>query len=153
MILPTNNIPLCIISKMYEIDTHLMQEYLNLKIKRSACGTRRNFDWVRIAYRTLQWRYNECDGVSNHWRLNCLPNRLFRRRSKKTSKLRFTGLCEGNSPVTGGFPAQRTSDAEKVPFDDVIMKALVKCPRVLWQSHGVIPEYMRSETTILPYAQ
>ena len=26
---------------------------------------------------------------------------------KKTSKLRVTGLCEGNSPVTGEFPAQR----------------------------------------------
>ena len=37
-----------------------------------------------------------------------------RRRSKKTSKLRVTGLCEGNSPVTGEFPAQRTSNADKV---------------------------------------
>ena len=34
-------------------------------------------------------------------------------RSKKTSKLRVTGLCEGNSPVTGEFPAQRSSNAEK----------------------------------------
>ena len=25
--------------------------------------------------------------------------------SKKTSKLRVTGLCEGNSPMTGEFPA------------------------------------------------
>ena len=32
--------------------------------------------------------------------------------SKKTPKLRVTGLCEGNSPVTGEFPAQRTSNAE-----------------------------------------
>ena len=30
----------------------------------------------------------------------------------KTSKLRVTGLCEGNSPVTGEFPAQRASYAE-----------------------------------------
>ena len=37
-----------------------------------------------------------------------------RGRSKKTSKLRITGLCEGNSPVTGEFPAQRTSNAENV---------------------------------------
>ena len=37
-----------------------------------------------------------------------------RRRSKKTSKLRVTGLCEGNSPVSGEFPAQRTSNAENV---------------------------------------
>ena len=49
---------------------------------------------------TLQWRHNEGDGVSNHRRLDCLLNRLFRCRSKKTSKLRVTGLCAGNSPVT-----------------------------------------------------
>ena len=48
---------------------------------------------------TLQWRHNERDGVSNHQGLDCLLNRLFRCRSKKTSKLRVTGLCEGNSPV------------------------------------------------------
>ena len=60
----------------------------------------------------LQWRHNERDGVSNHRRLDCLLKRLFRRRSKKTSKVRVTGLCEGNSPVTGEFPAQRASNAE-----------------------------------------
>ena len=38
----------------------------------------------------------------------------FRHRSKKTSKLRVTGFCEGNSPVTGEFPAQRASNAENV---------------------------------------
>ena len=37
-----------------------------------------------------------------------------RRRSKKTSKLRVPGLCAGNSPVTGEFPAQRASKAENV---------------------------------------
>ena len=35
-------------------------------------------------------------------------------RSKKTSTLRVTGLCAGNSPVTGEFPAQRASNAENV---------------------------------------
>ena len=39
---------------------------------------------------------------------------LFRRRSKKTSKLRVTGLCAGNSPLTGEFPAQRASNAKNV---------------------------------------
>ena len=43
------------------------------------------------------------------------------RRSKKTSKLRVTGLCVGNSPVTGEFPAQMASNAENASFDDVIM--------------------------------
>ena len=35
---------------------------------------------------------------------------------KKTLKLRVTGLCAGNSPVTGEFPAQMTSNAENVPI-------------------------------------
>ena len=52
--------------------------------------------------------------VSNHQPHDCLLNRLFRRRSKKTSKLRVTGLCAGNSPGTGEFPAQMASDAENV---------------------------------------
>ena len=52
--------------------------------------------------------------VSNQQPHDCLLNCLFRRRSKKTSKLRVTGLCEGNSPVTSEFPAQRTSYAESV---------------------------------------
>ena len=51
---------------------------------------------------------------------------LFRPTSKKTSKLRVTGLCEGNSPVTGELPAQRASNAKMFPFDDVIM-ATDKC--------------------------
>ena len=54
----------------------------------------------------LRLRHNERDGVSNYRRLDCLLNRLSSRRSKKTSKLRVTGLCEGNPPVTGGFPSQ-----------------------------------------------
>ena len=45
---------------------------------------------------------------------DCLLNRLFRHRWKKTSKLRVTGLCEGNSPVTGEFPTQMASNSEHV---------------------------------------
>ena len=45
-----------------------------------------------------------------------------RRRSKKISKLRVTGLREGNSSLTGEFPAQRASNRELFPFDDVIMQ-------------------------------
>ena len=54
------------------------------------------------------------DTVSNHQPHGCLLNRLFRRRSKQTSKLRVTGLCAGNSPGTGEFPAQMASNAENV---------------------------------------
>ena len=62
----------------------------------------------------LQWRHNMPDGVSNHQPHECLLSRWFRRRSRKTSKLRVTGLCAGNSPVTGEFPAQRASNADNV---------------------------------------
>ena len=70
----------------------------------------------------LQWRHNGCNGVSNHHPDNCLFNCLFRRRSKKNSKLRVTGLCVWgihrwpvNSPHKG--PVAR----KMFPFDDVIM--------------------------------
>ena len=63
---------------------------------------------------TLQWRHNGQDGVSNHQPHDCLLHRLFRRRSKKTSKLRATGLCVENSPETGEFPTQRASNVENV---------------------------------------
>ena len=62
----------------------------------------------------LQWRHNGHDGISNHQPYNCLLNRSFRHRSKKTSKLRVTSLCVGNSPGTGEFPAQMASNAENV---------------------------------------
>ena len=64
--------------------------------------------------KTLQWRHNGRNSVSNHQPHDCLLNRLFRRRSKKTSKLRVTGLCAGNSPGTGEFPAQMASYAANV---------------------------------------
>ena len=71
----------------------------------------------------LQWRHNELDGVSNHQPHDCLLNRLFRRRPKKTSKIRVTGLCAWNSLVTGEFPAEMASNAENV--------------RIWWRHHGI----------------
>ena len=61
------------------------------------------------------------DSVSNHQLHDCLLNLLFRRRSKKTSKLCVTGLCAGNSPETGEFPAKWPVTRKMFPFDDVIM--------------------------------
>ena len=46
--------------------------------------------------RSLQWLHNGRDGVSNHQPYHCLLNCLFRRRSKKTSKLRVIGLFAVN---------------------------------------------------------
>ena len=70
--------------------------------------------WLLDSQNPLQCRHNDRDGVSNHLRLDGLLKRLFRRRSKKTSKLCVTGLCEGNSPVTDEFHSQRASNAENV---------------------------------------
>ena len=61
-----------------------------------------------------EWCHNGRDGVSDHQPRHCLLNRLFRRRSQKTSKPRVTGLCVGNSPVTCEFPAHMASNAENV---------------------------------------
>ena len=46
---------------------------------------------------------------------------------KKTSKLRVTGLCEGNSPVTGEFHAQKASNAENASIchGDVNMRVYI----------------------------
>ena len=77
---------------------------------------------------TLQWRHNGRDSVSNHQPHDCLLNRLFRRKSKKTSKLRVTGLCAGNSSGTGihrgpvNSPYKWPVTRKMFPFDDVIMK-------------------------------
>ena len=73
-------------------------------------GTHTYFDY------TLQWRHNERDDISNHRRFDCFLKRLYRHNSKKSSKLRVRGihLCEGNPPVTGGFPSHRASNAENV---------------------------------------
>ena len=71
---------------------------------------------------TLQWRHNGLDSVSNHQPHDCLLICLFRRRWKKTPKLRVTGLCVGNSPVAGEFPAQMASNAENVS--------------IWWRHHG-----------------
>ena len=70
---------------------------------------------LTLRARSLHWRHNEQDSISNHRRLDCLLNHLFKHKSKTTSKLfRVTGLCEENSPVTGGFPLQRGSNMENV---------------------------------------
>ena len=52
---------------------------------------------------------------------DCLLNRLFRCRSKRTSKLRVTGLCAGKSPVTGEFSHKGPVTRWIFPYDHVIM--------------------------------
>ena len=74
-------------------------------------------NWFR--QNVLRWRHNERDSVSNQQPRDCLLNSLFRRRSKKTWKLRVTGLCAG----TGEFHAQMASNTENVS--------------IWWRHHGM----------------
>ena len=76
----------------------------------------------------LQWRHNERNGVSNHQPVDCLLNRLFTHRLKKTSKLRVTGLCEGNSRVTGNSSHKGPVTRKMFPFDDAIMQYHLNYP-------------------------
>ena len=77
------------------------------------CSSRSKWRSINISsFFPLQWRHNEHDNVSNHEPHDCLLNRLFGRRSKKTSKLRVTGLGVGKSPGTGEIPTKRASNAE-----------------------------------------
>ena len=78
-----------------------------------------------VSFCTLHWRHNECDDVSNQRPPDCLLNLLYRHRWKKTSKLRVTSLCAGNSPVTGEFPAQRASSAKNIS--------------IWWRHHEALP--------------
>ena len=105
------------------------------------CGKLRYVFNLKIV-RPLRWRHNEGHGVSDHQPRDCLLNRLFRRRSKKTSNLRVTGLCFGNSPVNSlhKWPVTR----KMFPFDDVIMlnryQFELKCGK-LWSSMGYMYMY------------
>ena len=76
----------------------------------------------------LYWRHNDHDGVSNHQPHGCLLNRLFRRRSMKTSKLRVTGLCVGNSP--GPVNSPHKGQLRGKCFH--LMTSSCTCPRTRW---------------------
>ena len=67
--------------------------------------------WPFLFSHPLQWRHNGCDCVSDHQPQDCLLNRLFRRRSKKTPKLRWPVNSPHKWPVT----------RKMFQFDDVIM--------------------------------
>ena len=84
--------------------------------------------WMLSSIRgnTLQWRHNERDGVSNHRRLDCLLNRLFKHRSKKTSKLRVTGSCEGIHRGSVDYPHKGPVTLKMFSFADVIMVKLYR---------------------------
>ena len=90
---------------------------------------------------SLQWRHNGHDSASNHQPHNCLLNRLFGCRSKKTSKPRVTGLCAGNLAGTGDFPAQMASNAEHVSiwWRHHVMGCTAYVNRYFWNKKALSP--------------
>ena len=117
----------------------------SLRSKKSNKSTRGS-DLNRI--NPLQWRHNGLDSVSNHQPRHCLLSRLFGCRTKKTSKLRVSGLCAGHSPETGEFPAQMASNAENVSFwwrHHAFFSGLLHCSTsnaedisIIWRNHVML---------------
>ena len=67
---------------------------------------------------SLQWRHNGRDSVSNHQPHDCLLNRLFRRRSKKTSNSASQAFVR----VIPRGPGHKWPVMRKMfPFDDAFM--------------------------------
>ena len=101
--------------------------------------------WITLGCVSLQWRDKGCDSVPNHQPRDCLLNRLFSRRSKKTSKLHVTGLCPGPVKSPHKWPVTR----KMFPFDGVIMYSY---HGIVWiytvdidagtrYNHGIYPDY------------
>ena len=95
---------------------------------------------ANVSHNSLHWRHNDLDGVSNHQLHGCLLNRLFRRRSKKTSKLCVTGLCVGNSPGPVNSPQKGPITRKMFSFDDILMfsSVLDKLALLLWHAWWLI---------------
>ena len=71
--------------------------------------------------RSLRWRHNGCDGVSNHQPHDCLLNRLFRRRSKKHQSSASLAFVRGIHRWPVNSPRKWPVKWKMFPFDNVIM--------------------------------
>ena len=74
-------------------------------------STDSNQEYLALAI-TLQWRHNERDVESPASRLFTQP--FVQAQIKENIKAPCHWLCEGNSPVSDEFHAQRASNAESV---------------------------------------
>ena len=84
-----------------------------------------NFWWFVLPFCVREMRGRSHSGHYNNVIMSVMGSQITsltivyssvysRCRSKKTSKLRVTGLCAGISPVAGEFPAQTASKVESV---------------------------------------
>ena len=76
---------------------------------------------------SLKWCHNEHNVVSNYQPNDCLLNRLFRRRSKKTSNSTLLAFVWGIHRWPVNSPHKRPVTRKMFPFDDVIMSQMHHC--------------------------
>ena len=69
----------------------------------------------------LQWHHNVRDGAWNHRRLDCLPNRLFRCRSRKRQSSASLSFVRGIRRWPLNVPHKGSVTRKMFIFDDVIM--------------------------------
>ena len=130
-VVSNSNVCSIICSDRYQTKLHITGHLWGESIGHRWIPIMKGHNWVKHLHAMkskypFQWRHNGCDDVSNYQPRDCLLNRLFMRRSKKISTLRFTGLCR---EFTGGRwipPHKWPVTREMFPFDDVIM-SLMKC--------------------------
>ena len=107
------------------MNCHLLQYYgSSYNCLTSPSGATRWQHQITNGPITLQWRHNEHNGVWNHQPHDCLLNRFFRRRSKKTLKLRVTDLGAGFHQWPANSPHKGPVTWKMFPFDGVIMYAI-----------------------------
>ena len=82
----------------------LLLSFLHSSLHPVSCTHLAKFNYSGVMMSAIA---SQITGVSNVCSAVCSA-------AKKTSKLSVTGICEGNSPVTGEFPAQRASNVENV---------------------------------------
>ena len=83
-----------------------------------------NMHWALLCFVlffSLQWPHNEPTGISNHRRLDCLFNHLFKLTLKETSEPALLTLCEGNHRWPTDSPHKGLVTRKPFPFEDVIM--------------------------------
>ena len=109
----------CMYLSVHVLDTSFCFSHTHIITQK--CSSGQPLGCPKYCVWSLQWRHNGHNGISHHQPHDCLLNCLFKRRSKKTWKLRVTGLCAGNSLVTGKFPHKWPVTRKMFPFDYVIM--------------------------------
>ena len=75
------------------------------------------------------WDITWCHGISDHRRLNCLFNSLFRLTPRKTQTTKLLSLCEENPLVSNGAVMQQSA-----PFHNIFMMFLNSCIKSIHQN-------------------